>query len=172
VSEYVICDTNLGWVGGVLRDGRLRATILPAATREQALRQLAALGGDRPATDAAAAALAERLRRGAEGQDAGFTAEELDVTDGTPFQQAVWRVLLEIPCGETRSYAWVAHRIGLPRAARAVGRAVASNRLPIVVPCHRVIGADGGLHGFGGGLPLKAALLRAEGVTILAAATG
>lgn len=166
MSEYVLCDTTRGWVGAVLDDGRLRATILPAEDKEQALRLLAALGGETPATGPAAIALVERLRRSVEGGDGAFATHEIDLSDGTPFQQAVWRALLEIPRGETRSYAWVAQRIGRPRAVRAVGQAVGSNPLPIVLPCHRVIGADGALHGFAGGLPLKAALLQAEGVSI------
>lgn len=81
---------------------------------------------------------------------------------GSPFQQAVWRLLLEIPYGETRSYAHLAAALGRPHAARAVGQANGANPLPIVVPCHRVIQADGSLGGYGGGLPLKRALLELE----------
>ncbi len=81
---------------------------------------------------------------------------------GTPFQQAVWDRLLEIPYGETRSYAEVAASIGRPSALRAVGRAVGANPVSIVIPCHRVIGKDGSLVGYGGGLPLKERLLALE----------
>ncbi len=81
---------------------------------------------------------------------------------GTPFQQRVWSALAQIPFGETWSYADVARRIDAPRAVRAVGAANGRNPLPIVVPCHRVIGANGTLTGFGGGLETKAALLRLE----------
>ena len=70
---------------------------------------------------------------------------------------------MRIPAGETRTYAWLAAKVGRPRAARAVGRVMATNPLPIVVPCHRVVGSDGALHGYGGGLEVKAALLRLEG---------
>lgn len=82
---------------------------------------------------------------------------------GTAFQMDVWRMLATIPWGATWSYRDLARAIGKPEAVRAVGAANGRNPLPIVLPCHRVIGADGSLTGFGGGLPIKAALLRLEG---------
>lgn len=82
---------------------------------------------------------------------------------GTPFQLQVWRALTAIPYGATISYRELAERIGQPAAMRAVGAANGRNPLPIVVPCHRVIGADGSLTGFGGGLPTKRFLLQLEG---------
>lgn len=81
---------------------------------------------------------------------------------GTPFQEAVWRGLLTIPFGERRSYGWLAERIGRPGASRAVGAANGCNPVGIVVPCHRVIGADGSLTGYGGGLEAKRWLLEHE----------
>ena len=82
---------------------------------------------------------------------------------GTEFQLAVWRALADIPFGETRSYGDIAQAIGRPRAVRAVGAANGRNPLPIVVPCHRVIGSDGSLTGFAGGLAAKTSLLALEG---------
>jgi methylated-DNA-[protein]-cysteine S-methyltransferase len=83
---------------------------------------------------------------------------------GTAHQLRVWRALCTIPYGETLTYGELARRVGLPTAAaRAAGRACATNPAPVVVPCHRVIGGDGKLHGFGGGLPRKEALLKLEG---------
>lgn len=82
---------------------------------------------------------------------------------GTAFQMDVWRMLAMIPWGAVWSYRDLARAIGKPEAVRAVGAANGRNPLPIVLPCHRVIGADGSLTGFGGGLPIKAALLRLEG---------
>jgi len=82
---------------------------------------------------------------------------------GTPFQLAVWQVLSEIPYGEVVTYGGLAHRIGRPRAARAVGGAVGANPVPIIIPCHRVLAARG-LGGFGPGLHWKERLLRLEGV--------
>ncbi len=81
---------------------------------------------------------------------------------GTPFQQKVWEKLFEIPYGETVSYGGIAHRLGKPKAARAVGSACKSNPIPIIIPCHRVIGSNGNLTGFGGGLEIKRMLLSLE----------
>jgi methylated-DNA-[protein]-cysteine S-methyltransferase len=81
---------------------------------------------------------------------------------GSEWQKAVWRELTRIPYGETRSYGEIADRLDRPGAARAVGRANATNRLPLVVPCHRVIAADGSLGGFNGGLHIKERLLEHE----------
>ena len=82
--------------------------------------------------------------------------------NGTEFQQQVWLELLRIPYGATTSYGEIARRLGDPTASRAVGAANGRNPLPIVVPCHRVVGADGSLTGFGGGLPVKRFLLDLE----------
>lgn len=81
---------------------------------------------------------------------------------GSDWQNAVWRELTQIPYGETRTYGQIAARLGQPGAARAVGRANATNRLPLVIPCHRVLGANGALTGFGGGMHLKTRLLAHE----------
>lgn len=85
-----------------------------------------------------------------------------------PFQQEVLKITHAIPCGQTRAYGELAAQIGHPRAARAVGRAEATNPMPLVIPCHRVIGADGKLHGYGGGegLSTKEWLLKMEGAVI------
>ena len=83
-------------------------------------------------------------------------------TDGTEFQEAVWQALREVPCGETRSYGDLARRIGRPSAVRAVGLANGTNPVAVVVPCHRVIGSDGSLTGYGGGIERKRWLLAHE----------
>lgn len=83
---------------------------------------------------------------------------------GTDFQRKVWDALLEISWGETRTYGEIAARIGSPKACRAVGMANHRNPLPIVIPCHRVIGAGGKLVGYGGGLDIKESLLRLENI--------
>lgn len=88
---------------------------------------------------------------------------ELELSpSGTPFQLSVLEELRRIPYGTTASYSDIARRIGRPKAVRAVGAANARNPIPIIIPCHRVIGAHGDLTGFGGGLPAKEALLRLE----------
>jgi methylated-DNA-[protein]-cysteine S-methyltransferase len=101
-----------------------------------------------------------------------YFAGDLDAIDrlsvetaGTPFQREVWHELRKIPCGTTISYAELAQRIGRPNAIRAVGLANGSNPVPVVVPCHRVIGSDGSLTGYGGGIERKRWLLQHEKCT-------
>lgn len=111
---------------------------------------------DDPTLEAAAAQLSEYFA----GQRKGFDLP-LDIS-GTEFQRAAWRALADVPYGETRSYAQQAAAIGRPGAFRAVGSANGKNPVPIVVPCHRIVGADGSLTGFGGGLGVKQRLLDHE----------
>ena len=112
--------------------------------------------------------LPQRLRRALtgyfEGECSGLESVEWR-TAGTPFQRLVWTALTTIPPGRTLSYAALAARIGRPKAVRAVGLANGANPISIVVPCHRVIGADGSLTGYGGGIERKRWLLAHEGAT-------
>jgi methylated-DNA-[protein]-cysteine S-methyltransferase len=102
----------------------------------------------------------EQLTEYFEGKRTQFDLQ-LDV-EGTPFQKAVWDELLRIPYGETRTYGDIAKAIGRPGAARAVGMANHENPIAVVIPCHRVVGRDGSLTGYAGGLHLKAQLLSIE----------
>jgi methylated-DNA-[protein]-cysteine S-methyltransferase len=86
----------------------------------------------------------------------------LDLHGGTPFQRSVWQALLQIPCGSTTSYGAIGQRLGKPKAVRAVGAAVGRNPVSIIVPCHRVMGSNGSLTGYAGGLHRKQALLKIE----------
>ena len=104
------------------------------------------------ALDEIEAYLAGRLQR---------FATPLDVR-GTPFQKRVWDEVRRIPYGTTSTYRDLAERIGQPRSVRAVGAANAANPLPLFIPCHRMIGADGSLRGYGGGIEIKAALIKLE----------
>jgi methylated-DNA-[protein]-cysteine S-methyltransferase len=132
-------------------EGRYRSTI------EQDLRREGyALAADPAATEPARTQLAEYAA------GARQTFELPLELVGSEWQQAVWMALLTIPFGETCSYGDIAKQLAQPWAARAVGRANGSNRIPLVIPCHRVIGADGTLTGFGGGLHLKTRLLDHE----------
>jgi methylated-DNA-[protein]-cysteine S-methyltransferase len=88
-------------------------------------------------------------------------------TGGTPFQREVWRALRTIPCGTTISYAQLAEQISRPKAVRAVGLANSANPIGVVVPCHRVIGANGSLTGYGGGIERKSWLLKHEAKTVM-----
>ena len=123
------------------------------------------LQGCRPGTHPVAVEAVRQLRAYFAGKLRRFDLP-LDL-QGTEFQLRVWRELETIPFGETRSYSQIATAIGAPRAVRAVGAANGANPIPIVVPCHRVIGAAGSLIGYGGGLPLKKRLLELEGALAL-----
>jgi len=103
----------------------------------------------------------ERLRTYFSGHKAAFP-DELDLSAATPFQREVWEITRLIPYGETRSYTWVAEQIGKPKALRAVGQALGSNPLPVIVPCHRVLNVDGKLGGYSRGVEMKRYLLSLE----------
>ena len=90
-----------------------------------------------------------------------------DILTGTPFQKKVWRAIATIPRGETRSYTWLAKKIGKPKAVRAVANACGANPIPILIPCHCVIASDGSIGGFSSGVAIKRTLLSLETVEIL-----
>jgi methylated-DNA-[protein]-cysteine S-methyltransferase len=142
--------TFAAWVDG---DGRLVRFNLSA--RGAASVDPSAIHDERAIAD---------VRRQVEEYCAGKRTEfEIErAAEGSAFQHAVWEALMDIPYGETRSYGEIARAIGQPKAARGVGAANASNPIALIVPCHRVIGADGSLTGYGGGLPLKRKLLAHE----------
>jgi methylated-DNA-[protein]-cysteine S-methyltransferase len=162
--KHALCETKMGWVGLAIEDGAICAATLPTS-REAALEALSREGADEPADGTEAAPLVDLARRVAEGEDVGANGA-LRLVGGTPFQRAVWEAIRSIPHGSTISYAELAQRVGRPGAARAVGQAVGANPIPLLIPCHRVVGAGGGLGGFGGGLPMKRTLLRQEGVAV------
>ncbi len=112
----------------------------------------------------------KRLLRSYFDGDLGALADIEWRTGGTPFQRRVWQGLTTIRPGETASYGGLAARLKCPRAVRAVGAANGANPISVVVPCHRVIGADGSLTGYGGGLERKKWLLRHEGAAVREAA--
>jgi len=115
-----------------------------------------------PAPGAAPAAMRQALTAYFEGELGSLTAIAWQ-TAGTPFQRALWAALTTIPAGETLSYGALAAKLGSPRAVRAVGAANGANPISLVLPCHRVIGSNGSLTGYGGGLDRKRWLLRHEG---------
>jgi methylated-DNA-[protein]-cysteine S-methyltransferase len=117
----------------------------------------------RPPTHAVLAQACTQLGEYFAGQRRQFTLP-LDLSHGTPFQQQVWHALVAIGWGQTTQYGQLAQQLGRPQAARAVGMAVGRNPVSIIVPCHRVLGADGSLTGYAGGLDRKQDLLHREGV--------
>ncbi len=163
------CCTTWGWVGIAASSRGLLELSLPAISREMALSPL--LHHWPTAEEGASrfiAVLDDRLSRYFMGENVDFDDQVLDPHQATDFQSRVWEMVRCIPRGEVRSYGWVAAQVGSPQSARAVGRALATNPLPIVVPCHRVVGRSGELIGFAAGLDMKRRLLELEAVHLVA----
>lgn len=160
--KFAITKTGIGWVGIGIEGGAICHTTV-SSSKAAALETLVGLGATQPATAAEAGKLIELVQRAAAGKDVKVNGQ-VKLVGGTAFQRSVWQGLLQIPRGSTISYAELARRVGRPGAARAVGQALGSNPVPILLPCHRVVAADGTLGGFGGGLPMKKTLLMQEGV--------
>ena len=163
-SKYKHCifPSPHGWIGLIGSDrGLCRLSLKP--TPEETLEDLGdGLKGTDP-DDTAFAQAQACLERYFQGEVAALAEIPLDLSDAPPFYGAAWEACRHIPAGETRSYAWLAAEAGRPNAARAAGQAMAKNRLALVIPCHRVIGSSGDLHGYGaGGLAVKAKLLEME----------
>jgi len=164
-QRYDLIETPLGWVGMVGSERGIARTTLPQAGPPGCLAMLGvdAENGrrDRPHF----AALTGRIEAYFAGEEVSFEDEELDLPGAGAFSRAAWQACRTIPYGETRTYGWLAAQAGRPDAPRAAGQTMARNRLPIVIPCHRVIGADGALRGFGRGttlISLKRRLLEME----------
>ena len=158
-----LCETALGWVGMARSSRGLLAVTLPTPDQEAALRPLLdRWGDDARRDDVALSDLQDKLRRYFGGQPVSFD-EPLDMSGATDFQRRVWEATRRIPRGQTRTYGQIARQVGSPGAGRAVGQAMAHNPWPPIVPCHRVVGHDGRLTGFGGGLDMKRRLLDMEG---------
>jgi methylated-DNA-[protein]-cysteine S-methyltransferase len=172
---------ELGSMLGVLDPARLHPGGLVVAVTERGVRRIWLRARALPAAEARFLAPAA-VHRGPGGPTSMIlrrTLEELDAFflgglrtftvpldlegQGSPYESRVWDALRRIPYGETRSYGEIARAAGRPGAARAVGRACGRNPIPVIVPCHRVVGADGSLTGFTGGLRLKESLLEIEG---------
>ena len=162
---YDIFATPLGWMGALASTRGLRRATLPQPSPDLCVPLLS------PEVDGAIislgyfAGLEERVSAYFGGAPVTFDDEPVDVADASPFLRAAWDACRAIPFGETRTYKWLAAHAGRPQAPRAAGQSMARNRLPIIVPCHRVIASDGGLGGFGSGhsrLDLKQRLLDLE----------
>lgn len=147
--------TFAAWIDGAGRLVRLNLSAAGAA----------AIDPDAARDERAIAGVRRQVEEYCAGERRTFDVER--AAPGTAFQHAVWEALVAIPFGETRSYGEIAAAIGRPQAARGVGAANAANPIGLIVPCHRVIGADGSLTGYGGGLALKRALLAHEAGTEL-----
>jgi methylated-DNA-[protein]-cysteine S-methyltransferase len=167
-----IFKTDWGWMGIAVTARGVAKTVLPRRSRAAVEREFASChkssfsNDDGNGSDLAAQHLkvARKAIRTYFAGSRNILDLPLDL-DGQPlFRRRVWEVLRTIPYGRVRSYGWVARKIGTPLAARAVGGACGENPIPLIVPCHRVVGGDGSLGGFSSGLPTKKRLLRLEGV--------
>ena len=162
--KHALFETKLGWAAIGIEDGKICASVLPRS-REAAQQAIENWGAGEAASDAEAAPLIDLYRRAAAGEAVQVDGN-LKLAHGTKFQRAVWQAMATIPHGTVISYAELGRRAGYPGAARAVGQALGRNPIPLLLPCHRVVAADGSIGGFGGGLPMKRTLLGQEGVAL------
>lgn len=157
---YTTIDSPLGPLLLTAEDGQLIGVHFPGQKHDKPVRD----GWQRDDDDALLTQARQQLSEYFAGERKQF---DLPLAPhGTPFQQAVWNALRTIPFGVATTYSDIATRIGKPSAVRAVGAAVGANPIGIVVPCHRVVGADGSLTGYAGGLDRKVRLLELEGTTL------
>jgi methylated-DNA-[protein]-cysteine S-methyltransferase len=159
--QYTVSNTKMGYVGILASKAGLRAITLPQTTRQQAVDALGEQIKQAILSTESFSELEQKFQHYYSGEKTTFN-DKLDFSNATAFQRLVWETTSLIPYGETRSYGWIARQIGKPQAARAVGQALGKNPFLIIVPCHRVIAADGTLGGFGGDLEMKEALLELE----------
>ena len=159
----VIFKTPLGWAGVLASEQGIRRIILPRKNKSLVQRALRVEARGLTGTNRVVFLdkAVHALRHYFSGERVSFDLP-LDLRYYTQFQKDVWKATTRISHGRTRSYGWVAKQIGRPRAMRAVGQALGANPLPIMIPCHRVIGATGSLRGFSDGLTMKKKLLDLE----------
>ena len=162
---YDIFETPHGWVGVLASEHGIRRTTLPETSIEACREKLGSAIDDADRTPDKFVNLRRKIERFLDGEDEDFGGVPIDVEDASPFHRAAWQACRTIPAGETRPYRWLASAAGRPNAPRAAGQAMARNRLPFLIPCHRVIASDGSLGGYGSGrtrLELKKRLLEME----------
>lgn len=159
----VVASTVLGWAGVALSPAGIRHATLFHATREACEAELAAAGATELESDVRSGDVSRRLAGYTQGEGALLDDFPVDLPPCTPFQRDVWLALRRVPYGQTRSYGWLAQEVGAPGKARPVGAINGANPIPLWLPCHRIIGADGSLVGYGGGLDMKRRLLELEG---------
>jgi methylated-DNA-[protein]-cysteine S-methyltransferase len=164
-SSYTIFQVKPGWMGLVGNENGVERIYLPGLAKEDLQKQIQREFPESQEEETFWESPKRELVEYFEGSRSRFDMP-LDLSRATPFQKKVYQIMSTIPFGEIRTYRWLAQKIGNPRALRAVGSANARNHWPVVIPCHRVVGSDGGLTGFSapGGLDLKASLLKLEGI--------
>lgn len=162
-TTYDVFETDMGWVAIVGGDHGIVRASLPEKSPDSALDAVQpeiAMASHAPDRHVDSRMLITAF---CAGEPVDLADIPIDTRSVTPFFRKAWEACRSIPAGETRSYRWLAEQAGNVRAARGAGQAMARNKLALLVPCHRVIGSSGDLHGFGGaGLPLKSRLLAME----------
>jgi len=178
---YDVFHVSLGWCAAVRSRKGICAFVLPVRSAQIAEEEILALAArslppGAPAPRRAPSALqqlADATARYFDGETVRFDEFPVDLAAGTSFQQRVWGMIGRIPRGQVRTYRWIGVEIGRPEAARAIGQAVGANPVPLLIPCHRVVGSDGSLVGFSaeGGIGLKMKMLDLEKVRLRRAGT-
>jgi O-6-methylguanine DNA methyltransferase len=173
---YDVFHVSLGWCAAARGGKGVCAFVLPVQSAQIAEEEILAVTGEllQPGVSAPRRApsalrrLAEAAAKYFDGEAVGFDEFPSDLTSGTSFQQRIWSVIRKIPSGQVRTYRWIGMEIGRPEAARAIGQAVGANPVPLLIPCHRVVGSDGSLVGFSaaGGIGLKTKMLELEKVQL------
>ena len=171
IISYDIIETEFGWVGIAGNERGLTRIILPEKSAEDILEELSfsfPAGEKLTREKEMFSSLTKKVRDYFKGIPAAFNREKTDLDGFTPFQKKVLLLTKEIPYGATRTYRGLAEQSGYPLAYRAVGGVMKANPLPLVIPCHRVLGSNGQLTGFSsrGGLELKRKMLTLEGVQV------
>ena len=160
--RFDVFSTSLGWMAALASDRGIRRLVLPKPSRDQAMQELRLQTTDADPSRPRFNSLRRRLEAYFSGDNVDFE-DDLDLEGASGFLVRAWKACQSIPKGEVRTYNWLAEQAGNRRAARAAGLAMSRNPAPIIIPCHRVIGSNGALHGYAGGLALKQRLLEIEG---------
>ncbi|HBT20927.1 MAG TPA: cysteine methyltransferase [Peptococcaceae bacterium] len=165
--DFCVDETQWGYIGVAVHNGKVVRVILPCNKESEVWKKLKETQGlectDGGEKGSFASEVAKELIKYFEGEKVPLDFP-VSYLSGTSFQKKVWDAVRDIPYGETRTYSWIAKELGNPRAARAVGGALARNPVPLLVPCHRVTGRRGNLGGFFYGVEMKKTLLKLEGV--------
>lgn len=166
--EFAVFRVAWGWCAAARTKRGLCRFALPVRSRAAAERAMMAAYPAAKRRRSAFGQLIREVRRCFRGAAGRFDGFDLDLSGGSKFQKSVWRAIRRIPRGETRSYRWVGAVMRRLDASRAVGAAAGANPLPLIIPCHRVVGRDGSLTGFSaeGGVGMKARMLASEGVPL------
>ena len=169
--EFELFRVAWGWCAAAQTDAGLRHFLLPVSDRAAALEAITGAHPGARRSPKPFRRLREAVERYFDGWTVCFDDFALDLSDGSEFQRRVWEIIRRIPYGQARSYRWIGMEMGRPEAVRAIGGAVGANPLPLIIPCHRVVGESGDLTGFSaeGGIALKARMLEREGVALFRA---